>query len=44
MNDKSRSFVGRDKEIKQLRQCHRDRRHVLIIGSAGIGKRGSCEK
>jgi hypothetical protein len=38
MNDSSRSFVGRDKETKRLRQCHRDRRHVLIVGPAGIGK------
>lgn len=37
MND-SRSFVGREKEIEQLRRSYAERRHVLIIGRAGVGK------
>jgi hypothetical protein len=31
-------FVGREKEIARLRQLHKERRHVLILGAAGIGK------
>jgi hypothetical protein len=36
--DETRSFVGREKEIGRLRQCHRNRCHLLIVGPAGIGK------
>lgn len=32
------SFVGREKEIARLRQLYKERRHVLILGSEGIGK------
>jgi predicted ATPase len=31
-------FVGRSKEIERLREAYRERRHVLLVGSAGIGK------
>jgi len=31
-------FVGREKEVAQLEQLHAQRRHVLIIGPAGVGK------
>ncbi len=31
-------FVGREKEIARLRQLRKERRHVLILGAAGIGK------
>lgn len=31
-------FVGRDKEIQVLLHAYRARRHVLIVGPAGIGK------
>lgn len=37
MNE-SRSFVGREREIEQLRRSYAERRHVLIIGPAGVGK------
>ena len=33
-----RSFVGRKKEIEQLRRSYAARLHVLIVGPAGIGK------
>ena len=32
------SFVGRGREIARLRQLHKQRRHVLILGPAGVGK------
>jgi len=32
------SFVARRKEAAQLRRLHGERRHVLIIGPAGVGK------
>lgn len=32
------SFVGRKKEITQLRRWHAQRKHVLILGPAGVGK------
>jgi shikimate kinase len=31
-------FVGRGREIARLRQLHKQRRHVLILGPAGVGK------
>jgi shikimate kinase len=31
-------FVGREKEIERLRQLHTQRKHVLILGPAGVGK------
>jgi hypothetical protein len=31
-------FIGRTKEIARLRQLHAQRRHVLVVGPAGIGK------
>ncbi len=31
-------FVGREKEIGRLRQLHKQRRHVLILGPEGVGK------
>ena len=31
-------FVGREKEIEQLRTLYKRRRHVLILGPAGVGK------
>ncbi len=37
MNDAA-SFVGRGHELAQLREAHLRRRHVLVIGAAGIGK------
>jgi ABC-type phosphate/phosphonate transport system ATPase subunit len=37
MND-SRSLVGREREIEQLRRSYAERRHMLIVGPAGIGK------
>jgi hypothetical protein len=36
--NKSFAFFGREKEIEQLRSLHALRKHVLIVGSAGIGK------
>src|SRR5207247_4760665 len=36
--DKSFAFFGRDEEIEQLRSSHALRKHVLIVGPAGIGK------
>ena len=32
------SFVGRGREIARLRQLHKQRKHVLILGPAGVGK------
>lgn len=31
-------FVGREKETARLRRLHAQRRHVLILGPAGVGK------
>jgi hypothetical protein len=31
-------FVGREKEMARLRQLHRQRKCVLVLGSAGVGK------
>jgi hypothetical protein len=31
-------FVGREKEMAVLRQLHRQRKHVLILGPPGVGK------
>jgi hypothetical protein len=36
--NKSFAFFGREKEIEQLRTLHALRKHVLIVGPAGIGK------
>ena len=36
--NKSSVFLGRQKELEQLRALHAMRRHVLIVGAAGIGK------
>jgi hypothetical protein len=36
--NKSFVFLGRHKEEQQLRALHAMRRHVLIVGAAGIGK------
>jgi hypothetical protein len=33
-----RPFVGREKEIEQLRRSHAEHHHVLIVGATGIGK------
>lgn len=34
----SLAFVGREKEIEQLRALHALRKHLLIVGAAGVGK------
>lgn len=34
----SLAFFGREKQIEQLRSLHLRRRHVLLVGPAGIGK------
>jgi len=31
-------FVGREREIERLRQLHKRRSHVLILGAEGVGK------
>ena len=36
--NKSSVFLGRQKELEQLRALHAMRRHVLIVGGEGIGK------
>ncbi len=36
--NKSSVFLGRQKEVEQLRALHAMRRHVLIVGGEGIGK------
>ena len=36
--NKSFAFFGRENEIQQLRNLHSLRKHVLIVGTAGIGK------
>jgi AAA+ ATPase superfamily predicted ATPase len=36
--NKSLAFFGRKREIDDLRALHGLRRHVLIVGPAGIGK------
>jgi predicted ATPase len=37
-------FIGREKEIARLRQLHKERRHVLILGAEGIGKSALVEQ
>jgi predicted ATPase len=37
MND-SRSLVGRQKEVEQLRRSCAERRQILLVGPAGVGK------
>jgi hypothetical protein len=32
------TFIGREKELSILRELHRQRRNVLIIGASGVGK------
>jgi len=34
----NRAFVGRQKELEQLRRSYAEHSHVLIVGIAGIGK------
>jgi hypothetical protein len=36
--NKSLAFFGREREIDELRTLYTLRKHVLIVGSAGIGK------
>ena len=36
--NKSLAFTGREKDIERLRALYADRKHVVIVGSAGIGK------
>ncbi|MFY9983894.1 MAG: AAA family ATPase [Chthoniobacterales bacterium] len=36
--NKSLAFTGREKEIQRLGALYADRRHVVIVGPAGIGK------
>ncbi len=36
--NKSLAFTGREKEIERLRTLYADRKHVVIVGPAGIGK------
>ena len=36
--NKSLAFIGRESEIARLRALYADRRHVVIVGPAGIGK------
>jgi AAA ATPase domain len=36
-------FIGREKEIVRLRQLHKERRHVLILGAEGTGKSALVE-
>src|SRR5439155_26983405 len=31
-------FVGREKEISRLCELHEEQKHVLILGTAGVGK------
>src|SRR5713226_4588122 len=31
-------FVGREKEITRLCELHAEQKHVLILGTAGVGK------
>ena len=38
------SFVGREREITQLGALHAQRKHVLIIGPAGVGKSALVER
>jgi hypothetical protein len=37
-------FIGREKEMAQLRQLHKQRRHALILGAEGIGKSALVEQ
>jgi hypothetical protein len=36
--NKSLAFTGREKEIERLRALYAERKHVVIVGPAGIGK------
>jgi hypothetical protein len=36
--NKTLAFTGREKEIERLRALYADRKHVVIVGAAGIGK------
>jgi predicted ATPase len=36
--NKSLAFIGREKEIARLRALYADKKHVVIVGPAGIGK------
>ena len=36
-------FVGRGREIARLRQLHKQRKHVLILGPEGVGKSALVE-
>jgi predicted ATPase len=36
--NKSLAFAGREKELARLRALYADRKHVVIVGPAGIGK------
>jgi len=36
--NKSLAFAGREEEIEQLRALYAERKHVVIVGPAGIGK------
>ncbi|MFN2622921.1 MAG: AAA family ATPase [Chthoniobacterales bacterium] len=36
--NRASGFVGREKETKQLAGLYRDKKHVLVVGPAGIGK------
>jgi len=36
--NKSIAFTGREKEMERLRSLYRERKHVVIVGRAGIGK------
>lgn len=37
-------FVGREKEIARLRQLHKQRKNVLLLGGEGIGKSALIEQ
>jgi hypothetical protein len=36
--NKSFAFFGREREVNELRSLHALRKHVVIVGSAGVGK------
>lgn len=37
-------FIGREREMARLRQLHKQRRHVLILGAEGTGKSALVEQ
>jgi hypothetical protein len=37
-------FTGRGKELARLKQLHAQRRHILILGPAGVGKSALIER